>query len=241
MGHIVSRDGVATDPSKTEKVANWPVPQNKREVQQFLGLASYYRHFVCDYATIAKDSQRRMHLSSGHQYHKKHSKICAKLVSSPNLAFPDCSKPFLLNTDASDSGIGAVLSQIQDDGTERVVAYASRVLSKPERRYCVTRRELLAVVILIQHFGPYLLGNHFTLRTDHGFLCWLQNFKEPEGQLARWLEKPDRRRNMGMHMLCRVYPASSVGEIAIVQNLNRYHAKSTTVCAVINTNQLGGW
>ena len=56
LGHIVSRDGVATDPSKTEKVAIWPVPQNKREVQQFLGLASYYQHFVRDYATIAKDS-----------------------------------------------------------------------------------------------------------------------------------------------------------------------------------------
>ena len=109
-------------------------------------------------------------------------------MSTPILAFPDCSKPFLLDTDASDVGIGAVLSQVQD-GTERVIAYASRVLSKPERQYCVTRRELLAVVVFIQHFRPYLLGNTFTLRTDHGSLKWLQNFKNPEGQLARWLER----------------------------------------------------
>ena len=82
-----------------------------------------------------------------------------------------------------------VLSQEQDDGQERVIAYGSRVLSKAERRYCVMHRELLAVVYFLQHFRPYLLGRHFTLRSDHGSLTWLRNFKEPEGQLARWLEK----------------------------------------------------
>ena len=94
-----------------------------------------------------------------------------------------------MDTDASDSGIGAVLSQVQDDGTERVIAYASRTLSKAERRYCVTRRELLAAIVFIRQFRSYLLGNKFTLRTDHGSLRWLWNFKQPEGQLARWLEK----------------------------------------------------
>ena len=82
-----------------------------------------------------------------------------------------------------------MLSQTHSDGTERVVAYASRVLSKAERRYCVTRRELLAAVTFAHHFRPYLLGRRFTLRTDHGSLTWLHNFKEPEGQLARWLER----------------------------------------------------
>ena len=116
-------------------------------------------------------------------------KLRQQLVSPPILAFPDYQKPFILDTDASNLGIGAVLSQIQDDGQEQVVAYGSRVLSKPERQYCVTRRELLAVVTFLQHFRPYLLGRHFTLRSDHGSLTWLRNFKEPEGQLARWLEK----------------------------------------------------
>lgn len=86
-------------------------------------------------------------------------------------------------------GIGAVLSQIDDNGAERVIAYASKALSKPERRYCVTRKELLAVVSFVQHFRPYLLGRRFTLRTDHGSLTWLSQFEEPEGQLARWLER----------------------------------------------------
>ena len=79
--------------------------------------------------------------------------------------------------------------KVQDDGTEKVIAYASRSLSKPERNYCVTRKELLAVVYFIRYFRSYLLGQTFTLRTDHGSLLWLRNFKQPEGQLARWLEQ----------------------------------------------------
>ena len=94
--------------------------------------------------------------------------------------FPDFAREFLLGTDASDQGIGAVLSQIQSDGQERVVAYASRLLSKSERRYCVTRKELLAVVVFLHHFRQYLLGRKFILRTDHSSLMWLRNFKEPE-------------------------------------------------------------
>ena len=97
-------------------------------------------------------------------------------------------KPFILDTDASDTGIGGVLSQADGEGRERVIAYGSRLL-KPERQYCVTRRELLAVVTFIQQYRPYLVCRRFTLRTDHGSLTWLRNFKEPEGQLARWLER----------------------------------------------------
>ena len=91
--------------------------------------------------------------------------------------------------DASDTGIGAVLSQQDDEGRERVIAYGSRVLSKAERRYCVTRWELLAVVMFTRQYHPYLMGRRFLLRTDYGSLTWLRNFREPEGQLARWLER----------------------------------------------------
>lgn len=90
-----------------------------------------------------------------------------KARSAPILAFPDNTKPFTLDTDASDTGVGAVLD---GNGAERVVAYASRTLSRAERRYCVTRKELLAIVTSLKHFRPYLLGGHFTLQTDHGSL-----------------------------------------------------------------------
>ena len=188
LGHIVSADGVQTDPQKTERVSSWPTPSSRKAVQQFLGLASYYRRFVKDFATIAKplyhltEKTATFIWSDGAK--KAFDELRQRLVTAPTLAFPDYSLPFTLDTDASDVGIGAVLSQRHSDGLEHVVAYASRSLSRPERRYCVTRRELLAVVTFIQHFLPYLLGHEFLLRTDHGSLTWLTNFKEPEGQLA---------------------------------------------------------
>ena len=109
------------------------------------------------------------------------------LITAPILTCPDFTKPFILDTDASNHAIGAVLSQKVGD-KERVIAYASRTLSKSERKYCVTRKELLALVYFVRYFRHYLYGRKFTARTDHGSLRWLMNFKNPEGQVARWLE-----------------------------------------------------
>ena len=94
--------------------------------------------------------------------------------------------PFILDTDASGTGIGRVLSQCSPgEDQERVIAYFSQALSSQERRYCVTRRELLAVVKAIKHFHAYLYGRKFIIRTDHSALRW---FRHPEGQVARWIE-----------------------------------------------------
>lgn len=109
------------------------------------------------------------------------------LSKAPVLAYPTQNDNFILDTDASNYGMGAVLSQIQNN-SEKVVFYFSKSFSGPERKYCVTRRELLAIVISIKHFHHYLYGRRFTVRTDHGALRWLLNFKNPEGQMARWLE-----------------------------------------------------
>lgn len=110
------------------------------------------------------------------------------LTSPPILGFPHPNRQFVLDTDASNVGVGAVLSQLED-GTERVIAYYSQVLKQAELNYCVTRKELLAVVKAVGHFHHYLYGKHFLLRTDHASLTWLLNFKKPEGQVARWLER----------------------------------------------------
>ena len=100
---------------------------------------------------------------------------------------PDFSKSFVLDTDASGEGLGAVLSQTSN-AMEHVIAYASRTLTHTEKRYCATRREMLALVWGSRHFRSYFYGRKFLLRTDHNSLRWLHNFKEPEGQVARWLE-----------------------------------------------------
>ena len=94
---------------------------------------------------------------------------------------------YILDTDASNFAIGGVLSQVQDS-EERVIAYGSKSLKKPERNYCVTRRELLAIVVFLEKYKHYVGGQKVKVRTDSGSLRWLFNFKNPEGQLARWLE-----------------------------------------------------
>ena len=109
------------------------------------------------------------------------------VVMTPILAHPDFNKPFILDADASNHAIGTVLPQ-KVDGNERVIAYASSTLSKAKRKYCVTRKELLALVYFVKYFRHYLYGKKFTARTDHASLRWLMNFKNPEGQVARWLE-----------------------------------------------------
>lgn len=193
LGHVISPTGIATDPDKIAKVADWPVPLNKQELQQFLGFVNYYRRFVKDCASVSKPlyqlTEHNRPFKWTDQCRESFLTLRRALVTAPVLVFPDCSRVFILDTDASNQGIGAVLSQKLDDGLEHVVSYASRALSKAERRYSVTRKELLAVVTFLRHFRPYLLGRRFKLRTDHSSLLWLRSFKEPEGQLARWLEQ----------------------------------------------------
>ena len=103
------------------------------------------------------------------------------------LGYPEPDSEYILDTDASVCGVGRVLSQVQA-GKERVIAYYSKTLTPAEKNYCVTRRELLAVVKGIKHFRLYLYGRHFQLRTDHASLRWLCRMTEPLDQVARWLE-----------------------------------------------------
>jgi hypothetical protein len=108
------------------------------------------------------------------------------LTTTPVLAYPNESGTFILDADASDGGIGAVLSQMQG-GLERVISYASRKLTKSERRYCVTRKELLAVYNFIKYFRHYLFGRHFIVRTDHKALLWMLNWRKPNtSQYCLW-------------------------------------------------------
>lgn len=192
LGHIISANGVKADPSKVEAVRGWPVPRNQTEVRSFLGLASYYRRFIKSFAEIARplhqltEKGRKFHWGDDCQRAFLTLKSC--LTSAPVLAYPDPLKQFILDTDASDVGIGAVLSQVEG-GMERVVAYASRSLTKQERKYATTKKELLSMVTFTKYFKHYLLGAEFVLRTDHNSLRWLHNFQGIEGQLARWLEQ----------------------------------------------------
>jgi len=167
LGHVVSGEGVATDPSKIDLVRDWPQPRDVHEVCSFLGLASYYRRFVPTFAEVAAP----LHALTGKnkkfewttQCEEAFSKLKQALITSPILAMPNDTDPFLMDTDACDVSIGAVLSQVQN-GVERVIAYASRSLGKPERNYCVTRKELLAIVCTPVHSGNICWGGNSSLK-----------------------------------------------------------------------------
>ena len=113
------------------------------------------------------------------------------LCDAPIVGFPrfgEGAGPFLLDCDASNEGIGAVLLQEQEDGEHRVIAYGSHRLSRAQKNYSTTKKELLACVTFVQEFGHYLKGKSFFLRTDHSSLQWLLNFRNPSGMIARWIE-----------------------------------------------------
>jgi hypothetical protein len=143
LGHV-SASGIATDPEKLEAVKSWPPPTDKHQLRSFLGLCTYHRRFILCFADVAKpltEEKRKFELSPKAEVAFASLKA---LCAAPVLGHPQPGKQFLVNTDASNVGIG-VLSQVQE-GNERVVAYFSKTLSKAERNYCVTRRELLAIV-----------------------------------------------------------------------------------------------
>ena len=184
-------EGVRTNPQLVQSVSNWKTPKNPREVQQFLGLCNYYWRFVPHFSDIAQPlyllTEKGVRFEWTGECDAAFNQLKVSLTHLPVLAYPRSNGKYILNTDASNIGIGAVLSQEQD-GEEQVIAYASKWLDKRQGRYCVTRRELLAGVTFVQQFRHYLLGREFDLRTDHNSLRWLFSFKEPQDQLARWLE-----------------------------------------------------
>ncbi|UYV66976.1 hypothetical protein LAZ67_4003508, partial [Cordylochernes scorpioides] len=192
LGHLVDANGIHPDPDKVEAVSKFPRPRNIFELRSFLGLCSYYRRFIENFA----DKARSLHdlLKTEKQFYwdaaqeKAFEVLKTALISEPVLGHFDESADTHLHTDASGHGIGAVLLQIQG-GKERPIAYASRSLTKAENNYSTTEKECLAVVWSISKFRPYLFGRPFTVVTDHHSLCWLVGQKDPSGRLARWALK----------------------------------------------------
>ena len=192
LGHIVDSEGIHCDPAKTEAVSDWETPTTVTEVRSFLGLASYYRRFVPKFSMIAAPLTELTKKGQAFEWTTRCEEafrtLKQRLTESPVLSYPshEDSDMFILDTDASDTGIGVVRSQVQDR-QEKVISYASKMLSASQRRYCVTYRELLAIVVFVKQFRHYLLGRKFRIRTDHASLKWLSRFKDAEGMVGRWI------------------------------------------------------
>ena len=179
------------DPEKIRAVTDLAAPTTKAHVRSFLGFASYYRRFIKGYATLALPLTKLLKENSefewGEEQNAAFSQLKACLSSAPILVHPDWEHPFLLQTDASDYAIGAVLAQVDDHGQQRVVHYLSRQLTDAEKKWDVREKELLAVVWACEGLRPYLVGQSFIVETDHANLQWLMAGKRQTGRLARWV------------------------------------------------------
>ncbi|XP_036345593.1 uncharacterized protein LOC118754828 isoform X2 [Rhagoletis pomonella] len=189
LGHIVSSEGIHTDPGKVAAVREMTAPRTIKELRRFLGLASWYRRFIANFSTLAAPLNQLLKKNEtwtwGELQNNAFEALKEKLTSAPILCCPDFNQPFFLQTDASGEGLGVVLFQRHSD-QEKVVAYASRSLSNLEKRYSATEQECLAVLWGIRKMRPYLEGYQFTVITDHHSLKWLHSLQNPSGRLARW-------------------------------------------------------
>lgn len=191
LGHIVGQGLLQPKACKLEAIQNASQPQTKTQLRSFLGLANYYRQFIPNFAAIAvplTDKTKKgesNQIEWGESQEKAFRTLKAKLAQSPILHLPDISRPFILRTDASEDGVGAVLMQ-EFDGVKFPVAYASKKLLSAQRNYSVSEKESYAIVWAVQKFEPYLYGRKFQLETDHQPLLCMQRSKVANGRIMRW-------------------------------------------------------
>lgn len=186
LGHVVSGEGLKPDPTKYETIKKWPVPTTVQEVQSFLGLTNYYRRFVKNFANVARPlyalTKKDVPFYWSSDCEKSFEFLKSAVITPPTLSFPDFSKPFLVQTDASEDGLGAVLMNYD----KRPVAFLSKTLNKTQQAYHITDKELLAIVFALKKWSNYLLGQKFIVQTDHKALEELFKMKEPTSRLTRY-------------------------------------------------------
>jgi hypothetical protein len=193
LGHVINEKGVKPDPAKIEKIVNMTSPRNVRQLRTVLGLFSYYRCFVKNFSKLVAPLNDLLKKDREYEWMIQHQQIFEDvkeiMTTAPILSYPNFNKPFILSTDASTSGLGAVLSQKDEEGKEHPIWFASRTLSPAEKNYNITEQEALAVVWAIKYFRRYLHGSRFLVETDHSALQWLLNQPTKENdnkRIIRW-------------------------------------------------------
>ncbi|MCG8032787.1 MAG: reverse transcriptase, partial [Candidatus Thiodiazotropha taylori] len=252
LGHVVSEAGIRTDPDKTKAIKNWPIPRNVKEVRAYLGFTGYYRRFIKDYAKIARPLNDLLigHCTSKKQKLKKAKKtefvwtekqqdafdtLKEKLMRPPVLAYADYSKPFKLHTDASTTGLGAVLYQNQE-GMDRVVAYASRSLKQSERNYPAHKLEFLALKWAVtEKFHDYLYGANFDVVTDNNPLTYVFTTAKLDATGQRWLAELSNY-NCSISYRCGKQNSDADGLSRIPESITIFPDVLKTICHSANVD-----
>ena len=214
LGHTITPQGIKPNSDRVVAVQDYPVPTSVKAIRQFVGLVSYYRRFIREFAKIAEP----LHALTCKDAVFKWSTSCQEafdtlkkcLTESPVLAYPNFTESFRLETDACVQGLGAVLSQSQADGRLHPVAYASRTLSDLEKRFAVTELEALAVVWALNHFHAYLYGHDVIVYTDHSAVKAVLETPNPSAKHARWWTKVYGSGVKSIQIVYRTDPAERI-------------------------------
>ncbi len=189
LGHVVSEDGIQVDLEKTQAIRDFPIPTNIKSLQRFLGMAGWYHRFVPNFSQIAEPlaalKRKGVRFKWTASCQNAFDNLKQHLMESPILGHPDLNLPLVVYTDSSDVGLGAVLCQQRQPGTEEVLAYASRTLNRAERNYSTTEQECLAIVWALEKWRYYLEGCYFTVVIDHSSLKWVFKTNKPGTRLMR--------------------------------------------------------
>ena len=258
LGHVVGQEGVTTDPDKIKAVTEWPRPTTVTEVRSILGFVSYYRRFIPNVSKVAKalstlllnlegtsNQKKKFKVNWGPEQQEAFETLQRLCTEAPILAYADFKSPFILYTDASSDGLGAVLYQYQDN-QRRVIAYASRSLSPVKRNYPAHKLEFLALKWAItDKFHEYLYGAEFQVFTDNNPLMYILTTAKLDATGHRWVAalsnytfsisyKPGRN-NTDVDALSRIqWPEavdiSSQTVHAVCEGIQAPHGKIETLC-----------
>lgn len=197
LGYVVDKNGIYVDQAKVQALVDIPQPTSMTEVRRLVGIASWYRRFVPNFSSVVASNTRllkkRVKFEVDDRCQEAWATIQDCLVTAHILSCPVFEKKFVLQTDASNVGIGEVLTQNYGD-SETVICYLSSSLARQERNFATTdckvplcAKELLAILWAVGKLRPYLEGTHFSVITDHYSLLWLHNLENLSGRLARWV------------------------------------------------------
>jgi hypothetical protein len=220
LGYIIGDGCLKPDPEKIAAITNMTEPKSVRQVRSILGLVGWYRRFISNFAELTAPLTELTKKSKSFHFtdeaRNAFNLIKEKLTTAPILTTPDYSKPFIIACDASQIGVGGVLSQLDENGSEKPIAYFSKKLNKAQQNYSITKLECLAAILSVEKFREYVVGLEFTVITDHASLKWLMGQTDLNGRLARWALKlqgynfqiQHRRGNLNVvpDTLSRIFP-----------------------------------
>jgi hypothetical protein len=190
LRHRILPNGIMAHWAKVVAILEMPYPTDVHTLRSFIGLCNYYKIYVQDFSTIAHPLyallKKDVTWTWSDENQEAFNTLKEKLSEFPIMRRPDFNKVFILHTDWSVLGIGVILGQLNEEGKEYVITYASQSNNKAESNYSSYEEECLAIVWAVIHLRPYLYGTNFTLYTDHQPIKWLMTNDKLINKLARW-------------------------------------------------------